>query len=215
MALRLDQILSVNNVENTPMIPSYNNFGKNCSRGQRHFLNSRNQWTPCFGKKVHKKLSHIEKMAIELEIEGNYSKKKLLNKVIKKGSDILKSRKNTKERQYMIKHCKQMSKKMGIKKGNKSYATLWKEISTQLKKQSYEDYNSFGTWWDNTQQLYGGNGAQSADTSSLNGSFPFYTSDNWQPYQTIRGNSFGGIPYNTPFIGEYPMSIDSPYPFVL
>jgi hypothetical protein len=140
--------------------------------------------------------------------------------VMKKGRTILKSKKMTSLKKYVIKHCEKMSKSLRIshtrggkkrshlavwgdimKKGSKSMVTKKRDnvkktrSSSKIRKgrrRYTRKRNSFGSWWDNTQQLYGGPGArQAADASTLNGMYPFYDKDGWQPYYSIKGPSFG------------------------
>ncbi len=63
----------------------------------------------------------------------------------------------------------------------------------------YMTRNSFGSWWDNTQQDYC-NGNQCANASTIGGPYPFYQSGSasasqWQPMSVIkRGWGFGTPP---------------------
>ena len=147
--------------------------------------------------------------------------KRLFGDVMRKGKTFVRSKTMTPEKRYVMKHCSSMAKKLKIKKRGRTHTAVWNEImkkgvAHKEKKKVYKKRRlktvqngkvrkgrkrytrrkksklSFG-WWDNTQQLYGGTGAthQSAEASTLNGPFPFYNRDNWQPYYSIDGPSFG------------------------
>lgn len=164
---------------------------------------------------------HMRSMAKKLKVKINTGKrrktqKKLFGDVMRKGKTILRSKTMTAEKKYVMKHCALMAKKLKIKHRGRSHIAVWNEIMKKgsqkekvYKKRKLKKYNnkkiytgrkrytrkktSFGSWWDNTQQLYGGIGAskQSADASTLNGPYPFYNNDSWQPYYSIDGPSFG------------------------
>lgn len=241
------KILAVKNYEDTPLIPSYSFYGTRCKSGQLHYRDGK-KWKECtssFGKKKMPKKKtfpftekHLQGMARKLKVtmSKNGRKKtvkKLFDDVMKKCMSVLKSKKMTPEKKYVIKHCKSMSKKLGIKHTGKTHSQLCSQIVKSCKN---TNKSSFGSWWDNTQQLYGGaNTKQAADASNLNGSFPFYNKDSWQPYYSINGPSFGYAQYNSldPYfdynslhnhppavswptysnLGNFPRSLDSPYPF--
>jgi len=163
---------------------------------------------------------HVRLMAKKMKIKmvvgrRRKTQKKLFEDVMRKGKVILRSKTMTAEKKYVIKHCVQMAKKLKIKYKGRSHSSVWNDIMKKgskkekvYKKRSLKKYNnnkvytgrkrytrkkksSFGSWWDNTQQLYGGASRQAADASTLNGPYPFYSNDNWQPYQSIDGPSFG------------------------
>jgi hypothetical protein len=226
----LTRLIAMNKIGNTPTIPAYSYFGKQCSPGQMNYKVG-NKWRKCrssgYGKRKSTKNitdKHIKNMAKKMKVKlSSRGKRKniarLDSDVHKKGKSILKSKKDTTLKKYVISHTKSMAKKMKVRFYKRSHLSVWNEVWKKIKKchstskvtkkrntinrskgskkikpkRRTSKKSKFGSWWDNTQQLYGGAvGKQAADASNLGGEYPFYSgNDNWVPYYSIGGNSFG------------------------
>ncbi len=137
-----------------------------------------------------------KKMGVKLSSGGKRrTSKSLFSAVMKKGESIIKSKKDEDLLKYVTRHCHSMAKKLSIPKTRngrkKTCLSIWKEIAKKgcdnvtrkrsnvsTKKSSskvrkprkrYTRKSGFGSWWDNTQQLYGGThtSKQAADASTL------------------------------------------------
>jgi hypothetical protein len=232
----------------TPLIPMYN-FGNACPPGKKRYKEG-NKWLECkrntrrsaFGKKKRSSAvpeSYLKNISKHLKLKTKVLSK-IKSSIIQRGKSALKS-KNNKNHLYFVKQCKFLSKKLKIPHKRKSHLAVWKLISKKLtsptkkykkitkrykrtiKSKRRPRGSRFGSWWDNTQQLYANACAnqQCADFETLGGNYPFYNREGWVPYSPIKGNAFGNY-YGNSFgnswppnndLGGYPRSLMNAYPF--
>lgn len=229
--LSTTQLAAFNDVNRTPMLPSYYSYGKSDVK--------RKKTTSGFG------MTHAREIAKKLKLKTTQKGKRLsLKQMISKITNSLKTKTKQDQAKEVIQKTAKKVKVPLTKKGKKvSVKSLWTQITKKVvdvdkvvkKKNSVRRIKSssrvrqprsrkinshFGSWWDNTQKTYC-LGGQCQNMVDLGSGFPY--KGDWKPYSSIKGSSFGfDATLDTPAMdsypylpeGSFPSALSNPYPFV-
>lgn len=233
--LSTKQMAAFNDVNRTPLLPSYYSYGMRASKSKSR------KTTSGFG------MTHAREIAKTLKLKTTQKGKRLsLKQLISKITASLKSKTKQNQAKEVIQKTAKHVKVPLTRQGKKvSVKSLWTKIQkkvvdvgsvTKKKNQVSRQKSStkvrqprsrktrrnshFGSWWDNTQKNYClGGQCQSAD--QVGSGLPY--KGEWPPYSSIKGSAFGFDPtLDTPALnsypylpeGSFPSALSNPYPFV-